>query len=163
MKKIEPKIIKFINLFLERFNRRIVINRGNYLIQNGVVKYECGSCQKNLTALPDFRFQQYSYELQNLPSIQSQDNFVPNEESYEVYGWVIERKSTIIKESKWKNSKPHKIYTSREVALDSIIQLKNTEDDWIKRSKYEYRVKPIYHIESSIGIRNVLINKILKK
>ncbi len=161
--KIEIKIIKILNLILKRFNRQLFLNRGYYLLQQGMVKYECGTCKKNLIALPDFKFQKYSYELQDLPQIESQIEFIPNEDSYEVYGWAIERKSTINEQSKWKNSKPHRIYSSREIALDSIIQLQKTEDSWDQRYKYQYRIKPIYHIGSPIGMRNVLISKILKK
>jgi hypothetical protein len=163
MSKIESRIIKILNKILYRFNKQISSHGKYYIIHKGKVDYECVYCKKGQIALPDFKYQKYSYELQDLPHIESQNAFKLDDESYGVYGWAIERRSTTNPESKWKNSSPHKIYDSRETALDSIIQLKSTEDPWIKRYSYEYRIKPIYHIESTEGMRNVLINKILNQ
>ncbi len=168
MSKIELRIIKFLNRILKKFNKQISINGKYYLIEEGRIHYECVYCQRDQIALPDFKYKKYSYELQKLPQITSQDITISDDELYEIYGWAIETRSTISVDEdenpQWRNAKPHKIYSSRETALDSIIQLKSTEDPWTKRYySYEYRVKPIYHISSTEGMRNVLINKILNK
>ena len=160
MKKIESLVINFFNWILKGSNKKVIIHGKYYMIQQGVLKYECEYCQRNQTALPHFKYQRYSYELQNLP-IQTQE--IEKSNDYDVYGWSIERKSTKNENSNWHNSRLHKIYSSKEVAINSIIQLKSTEDQFDKMYySYEYRVKPIYHIGNVAGMRNVLINKILK-
>lgn len=78
-----------------------------------------------------------------------------------IYGWVIEFKlkmiTTNIKNDKdhWFNHFNHKIYNSKESALDSINQSGGS-------SLYFYRVKPMYAFKNN-GWRNYIINKIIKE
>ena len=85
----------------------------------------------------------------------------------DIYGWVVEiRFKKIVPSSgpvasigkvyysQWINHWNHKIYNSKEIALDAINQFKSSD--------IEYRVIPLYKIKDE-SFRNYVIDKILKQ
>lgn len=160
MRKIEDKILKIlemlINRILKKRNKRLY-KGGQYYIQQGVVKYECCYCKRSQVALPEFKNQKYSYIVDDgFPHIEIQDE--SKDELIELYGWCIERRAK--NWHKWGNAKPHKIYRSEEIAIDSMNQLKSNPDQFAKLFNYEYRIRPLYSLTSA-KFRELTINKIL--
>ncbi len=68
-----------------------------------------------------------------------------------IYGWAIEY---ALDKDRWVNHWNHKIYSSKESALDAINQIED--------SSLIYRIKPMYTFKNN-GWRNHIINKIIKE
>ncbi len=72
-----------------------------------------------------------------------------------VYGWIIQyqyidKNST---KSLWFNHWNHKLYSSKEIALDAINQFGSVS--------WEFRVLPLYNFKNT-SYRNYIIDKIIK-
>lgn len=108
-----------------------------------------------LSAIPRYNGQNFFLKEEKVISVVVQDL----NESYKVYGWTIE--SQVIGKdgipSKWYNHNNHKIYRSREDALDAVNQLVH---NYSRYFKYNYRILPLYQLERDF-YRNYVINKIL--
>jgi len=101
----------------------------------------------------------YGYEIENI-DLKYQEPQI-SEESFKLYGWVIECKYKNVAKSGWVTKSPHKVYGSKEIAMSSIIQIENNSGYYSKL--LDMRIKPVYHIDNLVDNRRILINKILKK
>lgn len=75
-----------------------------------------------------------------------------------VYGWVVEVRFKDIS-NKWTSHWNHKVYLSKEIAIDSINQSGILP---INSKKIDYRIIPIYNFKNN-SYRNYIINKIIEK
>lgn len=72
-----------------------------------------------------------------------------------IYGYIIEfKKNDIDWEWKWENYFNRKVYMTEKIAQESLSQLQKIS---FFKDKYEWRIKPLYDIDSSI------IEKVLEK
>ncbi len=160
MNKLDKWIIILFNIVLKRFRRNISLrNGGSYMLSREVINYECCYCKSGLRELSWFNNKRYGYEIQDidikyqLPQI--------SEVSFQVYGWIIEKRYKSNLGLGWSNMKPHRIYTSEKSAIDSIVQIKgNGYQDY---SRLDMRIRPLYHVDPVLDNRRVTINKILEK
>lgn len=127
--------------------------------------------------LPPISDQYYAYKdndfkLKHCFSIDIADEETKLEDIY-VYGWAVEikwkRNTSHGKENEWYNHWNHRIYSSKDAAVDAINQLKMSTT-WngggngttLQKDIYEMRVIPLYNFKNN-GFRNHIITKILKK
>jgi len=82
---------------------------------------------------------------------------IQDAQDIEVYGWVIEECRTT-SSNLWERSCNHRLYTSKEVAMEASLQMSNFRNN-SKLGKWEYRVIPLYAFDTAT-YRNYLIEKI---
>ncbi len=124
-------MIKFLKYIKKLgFQSLPVYNGGKYVFKEDVYKL-------------DFHFQ-----------LDIEKEIDPIDDLY-IYGWIIEYKLISNEKDQWLNHWNHKIYNSKESALDSINQSGGY-------SLFFYRIKPMYTFKNN-GWRNHIINKIIKE
>ena len=123
--------------------------------------HSCEQCKKGYWNLPNYKCKNYIYKF-------TDDNFnvelQPQVEDtdFKIYGWVIQEKykgDYMGRPTNWYDSSNHKLYATKIAALDALNQMNKSYN---RIDKYEFRVKPVYHIDT-IKARNLLITELLKK
>lgn len=137
----------------------------NYLNSIGFKILPCINTQYYLYKDNDFR-------LKHCFSLDVAEEETRLEDIY-VYGWAIEircKKNTgHLKKNEWYNQWNHRIYSTKEAAIDAINQMKvfptwNNGGNGTTPQKdiYDMRVIPLYNFKNN-GFRNHMIAKILKE
>lgn len=163
MKKIIKTIFDYIAEF-RRIPRRVKS-------KNAEEWRTCKMCKSGFTLLPDvdgYRYvtnidwsikpyagkQEFTFDKEI--DLGEQQKFI--DDNLKIYGWSVEIKWVNNQNSSWTNHWNHRIYNSRSVALEAIIQFKKSGI----YNNIDFRILPLYVVDNSY-IREISINKILKK
>lgn len=148
------------------FNKRIILQRGIFYIQRGVV--QCKVCHDNITVLPRIsvgnKLLKFGYQLEPQLDVECQVNSICDD--IQLKGWIIQYRFKSSEREYWSNHWNHKIYNKREDALDALNQTLQSQIQThpiLRRdsSKYDFRIFPLYEINQDL-YRKIQIQKIIQ-
>ena len=128
--------------------------------------YTCHMCKGGFMRLPNVHGVDYGYNAPKKyePQFSMDEQISFEYDDLKIYGWIIETRMPDYGPT-WEHHWNHKIYSSKDQAIDSISQTRlSTGNIYIngKMKTKEFRVIPLYFVNKNY-YRNITINKILNK
>ena len=155
-----------LNKLLDKIFHFKLIFHGKYGFYTKQARAQCGYCKSSMVPLNICNNQKFSYKKDDQLSVQCQSKI--ETEDIKVYGWIIERYDK--KYGYWSEHWNHKVYRTRESALDALnqqkqFQIENSKKEkpiliWNDFKKYEFKISPVYTLGSSLT-RQIQIEQIL--
>ena len=147
-------------LLMKYFNRKFIYQKGVCYSYHAKINYTCDLCKESLYKLPNIGTKKFVYKLIDEQKVEVAEEY--NDECVKVYGWVIEvRYQYSNNVDKWYNYANHKVYSTKQTALDAAIQAR-VPNGKVYNDKFEWRVAPVYRIEQNY-YRTIAINQIIEE
>ncbi len=123
--------------------------------------HKCEQCKKGYWDIANHKEKRYIYTF-------TDDNFSVkleqsiSAEDFEIFGWVIQERRTFKDNTKssWIDGLNHKVYGSKEIAMDALNQF--NKSTYKNSNSFEFRIRPVYSLKDAM-LRDILITQLLKK